>query len=204
MIIFGASGHGKVIYNILIESNDKVSHFFDDNKSLKTFIDKEVTTYDPNYLKDEELIIAVGNNVNRYQISKRIKHNFGIAIHPSAIISKDVIIERGTVVMHAAIIQTGSIIGKHVIINTAASVDHDCKIADLVHISPNSTLCGNVKVGFGSHIGAGSVINPNITIGKWCIIGSGAVIIRDIPDYAIVVGNPGKIIKYNLIDIDEK
>jgi acetyltransferase EpsM len=96
------------------------------------------------------------------------------------------------------------IICKHVIINTAASVDHDCKIADLVHISPNSTLCGNVKVGFGSHIGAGSVINPNITIGKWCIIGSGAVIIRDIPDYAIVVGNPGKIIKYNLIDIDEK
>jgi len=35
----------------------------------------------------------------------------------------------------------------------------------------------------------------NITIGKWCIIGAGCVVINDIPDFAVVVGNPGKVIK---------
>jgi acetyltransferase-like isoleucine patch superfamily enzyme len=36
-----------------------------------------------------------------------------------------------------------------------------------------------------------------IKIGTWAIIGAGAVIINDIPDNAVVVGNPGRIIKYN-------
>ena len=38
--------------------------------------------------------------------------------------------------------------------------------------------------------------NDNIKIGKWVTVGAGAVIIKDIPDYAVVVGNPGRIIKY--------
>jgi acetyltransferase EpsM len=56
-----------------------------------------------------------------------------------------------------------------------------------------------VKVGEGTHIGIGSSVIQGITIGKWVTIGAGAVIIRDIPDFAVVVGNPGKIIKYNEI-----
>jgi acetyltransferase EpsM len=64
-----------------------------------------------------------------------------------------------------------------------------------VHISPNSTLCGNVKVGEGTHIGAGATILPNIEIGKWCKIGAGSVVTKKIPDYSVVVGIPGKIIK---------
>ena len=45
-------------------------------------------------------------------------------------------------------------------------------------------------------IGIGAVIIQGIKIGKWAIIGAGAVIANDIPDYAMVVGVPGKIIKY--------
>ena len=40
------------------------------------------------------------------------------------------------------------------------------------------------------------VIIQGIKIGKWAKIGAGAVIVNDIPDYAMVVGVPGKIIKY--------
>ena len=46
----------------------------------------------------------------------------------------------------------------------------------------------------GSHIGAGAVIIPGIKIGKWCRIGAGAVIIKDVSDFATVVGNPGRVI----------
>jgi acetyltransferase-like isoleucine patch superfamily enzyme len=87
--------------------------------------------------------------------------------------------------------------GKHCIINTNASVDHDCKIGDFVHISPKVTLAGNVTVDEGSHIGIGSTVIQGRHIGKWVTIGAGAVIIEDVPDYAVVVGVPGNIIRYN-------
>jgi acetyltransferase EpsM len=58
-------------------------------------------------------------------------------------------------------------------------------------------LAGNVTIGEGSHVGIGATVIQGITIGKWVTIGAGTVIIKDIPDYAVVVGNPGKIIKYN-------
>jgi len=57
------------------------------------------------------------------------------------------------------------------------------------------SISGNVLIGEGTHVGTGAIILPNITIGKWCKIGAGAVVIKDIPDYSVVVGVPGKIIK---------
>jgi acetyltransferase-like isoleucine patch superfamily enzyme len=45
-------------------------------------------------------------------------------------------------------------------------------------------------------IGAGAVIRPGVTIGEKALIGAGAVVIKDVPPGAVVVGNPGKIIKY--------
>ena len=52
-----------------------------------------------------------------------------------------------------------------------------------------------VKVHEGTHIGAGATILPNISIGKWCVIGAGAVITQNLPDYSLVVGVPGKVIR---------
>ena len=53
-------------------------------------------------------------------------------------------------------------------------------------------------------IGRMVIILPGVTIGKGAIIGAGAVISKDVPDYAVVVGNPAKIVKYRDKDIFEK
>ena len=45
-------------------------------------------------------------------------------------------------------------------------------------------------------IGANSVILPGITIEQGAVIGAGSVVTKDVPSYAIVAGNPAKIIKY--------
>lgn len=45
-------------------------------------------------------------------------------------------------------------------------------------------------------IGANSIILPGVTISKGAIIGAGAVVTKDVPEYAIVGGNPAKVIKY--------
>jgi acetyltransferase-like isoleucine patch superfamily enzyme len=44
--------------------------------------------------------------------------------------------------------------------------------------------------------GSNVTIAPGVTIGEGVVIGTGAVITKDIPDYAVVGGNPAKIIKY--------
>lgn len=60
-----------------------------------------------------------------------------------------------------------------------------------------------VEIGAYSFIGGGSTILPGVTIGKGCVIGVGAVVNMDIPDYAIAVGVPAKIVG-NTLDIDKK
>lgn len=45
-------------------------------------------------------------------------------------------------------------------------------------------------------IGAGAIVLPGITIGNGAVVGAGAVVTKDVPDFAIVVGVPAKVIKY--------
>lgn len=52
----------------------------------------------------------------------------------------------------------------------------------------------NTLVKEGASIGANATIVCGITLGKHCLIGAGAVVTKDVPDFALVVGNPGKII----------
>jgi sugar O-acyltransferase (sialic acid O-acetyltransferase NeuD family) len=196
MLLYGASGHAKVIIDCLQASQISISGIFDDNPDIQQLLGLPVLgTYQTQYLPNEQLIIAVGNNQIRRKITDLVQHTYGRVIQPSAIISAYAKMGAGTVVFHNAVIQASASVGQHCIINTTASVDHDCVLEDFVHISPNATLSGNVTVGEGTHIGAGATVISGICIGKWCIIGAGAVVTKDIPDYSTAVGVPARIIK---------
>jgi len=54
----------------------------------------------------------------------------------------------------------------------------------------------HVSIGHDTWIGHGAVIMPGRSIGIGAIIGAGAIITKDVPDYAICVGNPGHILRY--------
>jgi sugar O-acyltransferase (sialic acid O-acetyltransferase NeuD family) len=192
--IVGAGGHAKVIIEIIEESGYVVNAVVDDNPKIKTLVGYQVTDQK---VFNSPVIVAIGDNKVRKKFVQTINYEFGKAIHPRANISARCKIAEGTVVMAGTTINSEAVIGKHCIINTNASVDHDCKIGDFVHISPKVTLAGNVTVDEGSHIGIGSTVIQGTHIGKWVTIGAGAVIIEDVPDYAVVVGVPGNIIRYN-------
>lgn len=192
--LFGASGHAKVIKDIIDAQGNCVGCLYDDaphSYSLQgkpVFKASEVKVNGP-------LIISIGSNKIRKLISEKYTNDFAKAIHPKAIVASTAKIGEGTVIMQGAIVQSDTNIGKHCIINTGASIDHECRIGNYVHISPHSTLCGNVEVGEGSWIGAGTTIISGLKIGKWCVIGAGSVVIRDIPDGSVAYGNPCKIRK---------
>jgi sugar O-acyltransferase (sialic acid O-acetyltransferase NeuD family) len=200
--IFGIGGHAKVIIEAAKLNGFIVESLYDDDikKINSTLTDKKIIVpIDKNFTGYS--VIAIGNNKIRKLISDRVpKANWQTIIHPSAIISKDVLIGEGTVIMAGAIIQCGTKIGKHCIINTGACVDHDCVIGDFVHIAPNCGLAGGVSIGDGAFIGIGSSIIPNMNIGKWTTVGAGSVVINDLPDYCTAVGLPAKPIKFHNVN----
>jgi acetyltransferase EpsM len=200
LYIFGASGHGKVIAELLASNNCVVEAFIDDAPKNDFWHAIPICNTLASIKRTDNvaLIIAIGDNLIRKRSSFRFQDfPFFTSIHPTAIVSPTASIGLGTVVLVNAIINSDAVLGDHVIINTAVVIEHDCRIADFVHISPNATLSGNVSVGEGTHIGVGVVVIPGVKIGKWCTIGAGTVLLNDVPDGATVVGNPGRIIKYN-------
>ena len=123
---------------------------------------------------------------------KILGYDFSTVIHPSAVVTSDVILGEGSQGMSGEVIQPGSHIGCNTIINTRASVDHDCIIGDHVHISPGVTLSGGVDIGAGSHIGTGATLIQGISIGCGCLVAAGAVVVKDITDGEMVRGVPAR------------
>lgn len=198
IVLYGASGHCKVIIDILLENNFQVKTIVDDAENLMSILDFPIAnSREFKFDSFHNCIIAIGNNLMRKKIVNSLNVKFAIAIHPKATVSRFVKVDEGTVIMAGAVLNTDVKVGKHCIINTSASIDHDCSIENYVHISPNASLAGNVFVGEGAHIGIGATVIQGLKIGKWSTIGAGAVIIEDVPDYAVIVGNPGKLIKCN-------
>lgn len=190
--LFGASGHAKVIMDIISAQGDHVGCLYDDARRFTEI--HSVPVYKTNDSQiSGPLIISIGSNKIHKMISERYPLEYAKAIHPLATVSPSATVGEGSVVMQGAIIQSDAHIGWHCIVNTGASIDHECLIGDFVHISPHATLCGNVHVGEGTWIGAGATVIPGVKIGRGCIIGAGSVVIRDIPDGATAYGNPCKI-----------
>ena len=102
-------------------------------------------------------------------------------------------------------------IGDNVFINSnclamargGITIQDDVMIAGNVQLLSNNhdeyerqvLMCDEIIIKKGAWIGAGASILPGVSIGKYAIIGAGAIVTKDIPDYAVAVGIPAKVIK---------
>ena len=102
-------------------------------------------------------------------------------------------------------------IGKHVFINSnllamargGITIEDEVQIAANVQLISNNhdaydrqvLTCKPVRIKKGAWIGAGASILPGVCVGKHAIVGAGSVVTKDVPDYAVSVGNPAKVIK---------
>lgn len=205
-IILGAGGHGAVIRDILLAGQRRVLGFLDDNPALhvKKVLDTPIlggTGLAPQLAREEgaELVVGIGDNLIRGRLVRMLQE-WGVpltcAVHPSAVIAADVIMEQGVVVMPGAVVNTRSRLGLASVVNTKASVDHDCTLGELSHVAPGAVLNGGVVVERYAVVGAGAVVLEFKRIGENAFVGAGAVVLEDVPSNAVVVGVPAKVIKY--------
>lgn len=198
VLIIGASGHGKVIADIVRKSGDELVGFLDDAYTEKAdFYGSVIYGKTEKYkeFSDCQIIIAIGNSDIRKRIATSIDCDWYTAIHPSAQISESAKIGKGTCVMANAVINADAEVGDHVIVNTGAIIEHDCKIGDFSHLSPRATVCGVTTIGKSVWLGAGSTIKNVISICDNVIVGAGAAVVTNITEKGTYVGVPARIIK---------
>lgn len=204
LLIFGASGHGKVSADVALKmSNWNQIEFLDDNENIKSVMGIDIIGRFKDvdkYLDEYDMFVAVGNNTTRGKVlTNIISKGASIAtlVHPNSILGSNVVINSGTVIMAGVIINSCSSIGKGCVVNTGATIDHDNIIEDYVHISPGVHLAGTVHICEGTWIGIGGIVSNNIKIcggslSQPIIIGAGATVVRDIDMLGTYVGIPAR------------
>ncbi len=107
-------------------------------------------------------------------------------------------------------IENDVIVGDRVTIKSGVQLWDGLRVENDVFIGPNATFTNDIfprskqypekflitVIQEGASIGANATILPGITIGKKAMIGAGAVVTKDVPNNALVIGNPAKIIRF--------
>jgi len=206
IVIWGASGHARVVADIFRLNGCRIVGFLDDVNPQKhgtPFCDSQILGGQEK-LKElkrsgvERICIGIGSGQARLQLSP-IAEQAGFtlvsAIHPQAVIASDAVIGAGAVVAAGAVINPNARLGRNVIINTGATVDHDCIIEEGAHICPGTHLAADVKVGKLAWIGICSAVVEKITICAHVMIGAGSVVVKDLPEGVVAYGNPARIVR---------
>lgn len=140
--------------------------------------------------------------------TKRIKIGNRVRIYPGARIevvnsNGSIIIEENTSIgqnIHITAADEELIIGKNTTISAntfITNIDHNYTEID-VHILKQPLIVKKTCIGENCFIGYGAKIQAGTILGKQCIVGAGAVVRGVFPDYCVIVGVPGKIVKrYN-------
>lgn len=103
----------------------------------------------------------------------------------------------GLYIQESVILQAHVEVGDNSSIHIATVVGHESKIGSSVFIAHAVSISGRCQIGDGTFVGTNATILPRVKVGQWATIGAGAVVTKDVPDFAVVVGNPGRAIKFN-------
>ena len=205
IFVYGASGHGKVVADILLARSIALEGFIDDDPSLKsTEILGLKIKGDGGWLTEQtrhgpiSVALAVGDNLERRKIANRclaLNIELITAVHPAATVAPSAILERGVVAAAGCQVNPDASVGEGTILNTGTVVEHDCRIGRFAHLSPNAAIGGGASLGDFSWLGMGCVVIHGVSVGSGCIVGAGAAVVEDVPDWVVTVGVPARVIK---------
>ena len=131
-------------------------------------------------------------HVRAHRIGNRCVLGKGVYVDADVVIGDSVKIQNNVSIYSGVTVEDGVFIGPHV-----CFTNDRMPRAVNVDMSPKTPLdweLDRTVVKRGASIGANATIRCGVRIGAWAMVGAGSVVTRDVPDHALVVGNPARII----------
>lgn len=209
LLIIGARGFGREVFNLAKESKGYLSEFrvkgFLDDKydALNNFVDYPpiISSVEQYEISSDDIFICALGDVNyKYYYSNIILQKGGIftsIIHPSAFISQNTKIGKGCIISRYVTISCDVAIGDFVTISTHAGVGHDVQIGSWCHIGGYSNLSGGVQIEDKVTLHPGSNVVPHKIIHTSAVVGAGSVVLNNVKAGTTVFGVPAKRINLN-------
>ncbi|MDM1527391.1 acetyltransferase [Myroides odoratimimus] len=204
-IIVGAGTYGQV-YSEYLQDQYEVLGFVDDDHTTHGLVVNGFPVFGgveyllTNNDKNINIFVPIGNNKVRVALIEKIKSNgykLPSFIHNTCIIDKSVKIGEAVYILPGCNIMPLTIIKDYVMISMGVNIAHHTILGKGSFFSQGNNVGASINVKDYAYSGIGVTLMTGVKeIGAYSLIGAGAVIIRDVPDYAVVVGNPGKVIKY--------
>jgi len=141
--------------------------------------------------------LHTGSTRVRYETSRHMAERgvrFTNLIHPSVNLEMTTV-GVGAYVQEAVVLQAGVTLGDNSSIHIGAMIGHETRIGNSVFIAHACSVSGLVTIGDGVFMGTNATVLPRVTIGRWATIGAGSVVLKDVPEFATVVGNPGRVVR---------
>lgn len=209
--IYGASGLGTEYESLARRIQDEAPRwedivFIDDTpeKVGTTLVGRVIMNFEQAIekygLDGIEFIISIGEPAVKDIVFEKVSNrgaNVTNLFHPDVRLHDSFTHGKGIVVHGDSGVPPCSHFGNNVLIQGKAVMGHDLTLADNVVISSLSFVGGNVNIGRNTYVGPCSCIRNGLNIGANAIIGMGAVVTKDVPDNAVVYGNPAKVMRYN-------
>lgn len=161
LLILGAGGYGRTVYDVASQLNLFSNISFLDDSSTDSRVIGKVSDYEKFVNSETYVYPAFGNNEMRLKLVNELLEKgikVPVLVHPRAYVSPSVQLGDGTVVLPNATINTDCKVGNACIINCGAIVDHGCVIEDGVHVCLGAIIKGENRIQSCIKIEAGEVL----------------------------------------------
>lgn len=205
LVIFGAGGHAKSVFDSLEPSVKAAFKGFVSNVSAREDslfgydVTSEVLALEGVARKEvSKGFVAVGDNEGRRTLVEKIsalnpEFEFVSVINPLARVSSSAEVGKGVFVGAFASVGPSGVLEDFSILNTGANLEHDAVVESYASVGPGAQLAGRSHIGSQAAVGMNASVLEGVKVGPQALIGAGSVIAKEVFEFQVVFGPKAEI-----------